>query len=50
MVSAADRATGPDRGRLGGLPDRGRLGGPLDAGECPSQHERTSVARGRPAS
>jgi hypothetical protein len=43
MVSAADRATGPDRGRLGGLPDRGRLGGPLDTGECPGQHERTSV-------
>ena len=36
MVSAADRATGPDRGRLGGLPDRGRLGGPLDTGDMQS--------------
>jgi hypothetical protein len=45
MVSAADRATGPDRGRLGGLPDRGRLGGPPDTGECPSRHESTSVTQ-----
>jgi hypothetical protein len=41
MVSAADRATGPDRGRLGGLPDRGRLGGPPGTAECRS-HESTS--------
>jgi hypothetical protein len=45
MVSAADRATGPDRGRLGGLPDRGRLGGPLDTGECLSRHESTSATQ-----
>jgi hypothetical protein len=43
MVSAADRATGPDRGRLGGLPDRGRLGGPPGTGEFRSRHESTSV-------
>jgi len=42
MFSAADRATGPDRGRLGGLPDRGRLGGPPDTGECPGRRENTS--------
>jgi hypothetical protein len=34
MVSVADRATGPDRGRLGGL---------HGTGECPSRHESTNL-------